>query len=179
MSTTTQTRTANDLLRHPPRERCELVRGELRMMSPANSRHGWVVVNVTVPLARFVQEHGLGLVLGAETGFLIGSDPDTVRAPDAAFLCAERIEGKLPETFFPGAPDLAVEVLSPSDSASEVQEKAEDWLHAGCHEVWLIDPRRETASKCILSGHAIVHQPVDTLTSELLPGFQLPVAMLF
>ena len=149
------------------------------MMSPANSRHGWVVVNVTVPLASFVREHKLGVVLGAETGFLVGHDPDTVRAPDVSFVRADRIQGELPESFFPGAPDLAIEVLSPNDSASEVQEKAEDWLHAGSHEVWLIDPRRKTASKCTLSGTAVIRQPVDLLASDLLPGFELAVVRLF
>jgi Uma2 family endonuclease len=179
MSTTARTMTADELLCKPPKERCELVRGELRMMSPANSRHGWVVVNVTVPLASFVRERRLGLVLGAETGFVIGRDPDTVRAPDVSFVRAERIEGELPEKFFAGAPDLAVEVLSPSDSASEVHEKAEDWLRAGCCEVWLVDTRRKTASTCTLSGKSVVRQPVDVLTSDLLPGFELPVARLF
>ena len=171
--------TADEMLRDPPKDRSELVRGELRMMSPANSRHGWVVVNVTAPLANFVKERKLGVVLGAETGFLIERNPDTVRAPDVSFVRAERVQGELPESFFPGAPDLAVEVLSPNDSASEVHEKAEDWLHAGCCEVWLIDPRRKTASKCSLTGDAVVHLPVDALTSDVLPGFELPVSRLF
>jgi Uma2 family endonuclease len=179
VSTITPTISADELRRNPPQGRCELVRGELRMMSPSNSRHGWVVVNVTVPLASFVREHKLGVVFGAETGFLIKQNPDTVRAPDVSFVRAERIDDDLPETFFPGAPDLAVEVLSPNDSASEVHEKAEDWLQAGCQDVWLIDPRRKNASTCSLADNALLHRSIDILTSGVLPGFELSVAQLF
>src|SRR5262245_48721436 len=106
---TTHTMTAEALLKLPRgRGRYELVRGELKTTSPAGSEHGAVVVRVTSPLDRHARETKLGIVFGAETGFQIESDPDTVRAPDVAFVRRERIpEGGLPKAFWPGAPDLA------------------------------------------------------------------------
>ena len=120
MSIATNLISADELLRNPPKQRCELVRGELVFMSPAGSSHGWVMINITVPLAVFVKTHKLGYAFGAETGFLIERDPDTVRAPDVSFVRNSRVAGTPTTGFFPGPPDLAVEVLSPSDSASEV-----------------------------------------------------------
>ena len=115
------------------------------MMSPAGSEHGWIVTNVTVPLAVFVKQRSLGRVFGAETGFRIGHDPDTVRA-DVAFVTAMRVGVELPPGFFPGPPDLAVEVLSPDDRAGEVLAKVQDWLDAGCRAVWVVDPRTRTVT---------------------------------
>lgn len=175
MSTTTD-RTAGELFLNPPDSRWELVRGELRLMSPAGSKHGWVLMNIAGPLREFVKRNKLGYVFGAETGFLIHQDPDTLRAPDVAFLINDRVAGELPDQFFPGAPDLAVEVLLPSDSASGVQEKTEDWLRAGSHEVWLVDPRRKTASRCTLENNALLMRAVDELATEVLPGFNLQVS---
>jgi Uma2 family endonuclease len=179
MSIATSITTAGQLFAANLPERCELVQGELRMMSPSGNEHAWVIVNITAPLAMFVKKHSLGYVFAAEAGFIIARDPDTVRAPDVAFLANDRIVGPLPKEFFVGAPDLAVEVISPGDTASEVYEKTQAWLAAGCKEVWLVDPQRKTASICTLSGNAVVMEPVERLTSKLLPGFELPVADLF
>ncbi|NQV26001.1 MAG: Uma2 family endonuclease [Rhodopirellula sp.] len=171
--------TAVSLFENHPKQRCELIKGEIHLMSPAGSEHGWVVMNVAGPVMIFVRDHKLGYTFGAETGFVIERDPDTVRAPDVAFVSAERIKDRPSAQFFPGPPDLAVEVLSPSDTASEVQEKAEAWLNSGCQEVWLIDPRRQTATKLTPSEDSIIQQTVVTLTTSLLPGFSLAVADLF
>ena len=149
------------------------------MMSPAGSEHGWVIMNIAAPLATFVKENQLGYVFGAETGFVIHRNPDSVRAPDVAFVRRDRVPGKLPREYFEGPPDVAVEVLSPSDSASAIHEKAEEWLTSGCREVWLIDPQRKVASQCTWVDQAIVRRPVERLASELLPGFQLLVEQLF
>ena len=116
MSVATSITTAEQLWAANLPERCELVRGQLRMMSPGNSEHGWVIMNLAAPMAVFVKQHNLGFVFAAETGFVIAREPDSVRAPDVAFLCRDRIDGPVPRKFFPGAPDLAVEVISPSDS---------------------------------------------------------------
>ena len=113
------------------------------------------------------------------SGFVPITNPDTVRAPDVAFVHKDRVDGELPDQFFPGPPDLAIEVLSPSDSASAVQEKSEDWLSAGCHEVWLIDPRRKTASKCTLTENGVMTQSINELVTELLAGFELIVTSIF
>ncbi|MDA0807491.1 MAG: Uma2 family endonuclease [Planctomycetota bacterium] len=184
MSTATPTEpkqlvTAESLLENHLQQRCELIQGEIRRMSPAGSEHGWVVMNVAGPMMVYVKEKKLGYTFGAETGFIIERSPDTVRAPDVAFVAADRVTERLPTQFFPGPPDLAVEVLSPSDSASEVQEKAEAWLNSGCREVWLIDPRRKSATRLTPAKDSIIQQSVETLTTDLLPGFSLAVAELF
>jgi Uma2 family endonuclease len=180
MSTDTIT-TAEQLWKNPPQGRCELVRGELRMMSPAGSEHGWVVMNIAAPLTMFVKERQLGYVFGAETGFVIHRGPDSVRAPDIAFVRRDRVErGVLPREHFPGPPDLAIEVLSPSDTSAAIHEKAKEWLAAGCQEVWLVDPQRHVALECTLSDDGVVvRRSVERLQSRFLSGFALPVAELF
>jgi Uma2 family endonuclease len=180
MATIEQITTAEQLFQAPDLGRCELVRGELIMMSPAGSRHGAIAARVGAVLSDFIRPRGLGAVLGAETGFRIAQDPDSVRAPDAAFIRAARISGELPEEFFPGAPDLAVEVLSPGDRASEVIAKVEDWLDSGCQAVWVVDPKTRTIAVHRRTREALMLRPTDTLTGgELLPGFSIPVAEIF
>ena len=150
------------------------------MMSPSGSQHGAITAELAALLRDFVKPRGLGVVLGAETGFLIGYDPDTVRAPDAAFVRADRIGGGLPTGFFPGAPDLAVEVLSPGDRADEVSVKVENWLSAGCQAVWVVDPRTRTITVHRSSHESTIFNPSDTLDGgDVLPGFRTPVADVF
>jgi Uma2 family endonuclease len=144
MAATQTITTAEQLLHNPGLGRCELVRGESIMMSPGGFEHGRIIMNVAVPLGVFLKQNPLGVLLGAETGFWIAQDPDTVRAPDVAFVRADRVGASPVKGFFPGAPDLAVEVLSPDDRASEVLDKVRDWLQAGCHSVWIVDPRTRT-----------------------------------
>ena len=172
--------TAEQLFQASDLGRCELVRGELIPMSPAGSEHGAIALQVGSILLAFVKAHGLGAVFGAETGFQITRDPDTVRAPDVGFIRAEAVGGKLPPGFFPGAPDLAVEVLSPGDGASEVIATVEDWLGAGCHAVWVIDPKTCTVTVYHSSRKAMILTATDTLDGgDLLPGFHMPVARIF
>ncbi|MGH3147736.1 MAG: Uma2 family endonuclease, partial [Rubrobacter sp.] len=127
--------------------RYELVRGELRKMPPAGSEHGYVAINVGTSLKSHVRANELGRVYAAETGFKLASDPDTVRAPDAAFVSRERVDkaGRV-AGFWPGAPDLAVEVISPCDTHAQVVEKALAWLDAGCRMVLAADPERRTVT---------------------------------
>jgi Uma2 family endonuclease len=180
MATIQQITTARQLLETPDLGRCELVRGELIMMSPAGFEHGRIVVNITLPLGNFVKERKLGLVTGAETGFLIAHDPDTVRAPDVGFVRTERVPPSPVRGFFPGAPDLAVEVLSPDDRPAPVLAKVHDWLAAGCVVVWVVDPEKQTASVYRSGEPALVRGASDELTcDDLLPGFRLPVAEIF
>ena len=117
MSTATQLLTADDLWNLPDHGgRAELVQGELRAMSPAGFGHGSISMNLSGPLHQFVHARRLGIVVAAETGFMIARDSDTVRAPDAAFVRQERIpESETPTKFWVGPPDLAVETMSPSD----------------------------------------------------------------
>jgi len=101
-------------------------------MTPASPRHGKIAVRIGGRLDHFVSARQLGEVYGAETGFTLRRKPDTVRAPDAAFVSAARIPpGGIQSGFFPGAPDLAVEVVSPDDTAAEVKAKVNEYFEAG------------------------------------------------
>ncbi len=128
-----------------PNKRTELVRGVLVVREPAGYRHGRVAMNIATRLAVHVERTGAGQVFAAETGFTLARRPDTVRAPDVAFVQRARLPDPEPLGFPEFAPDLAVEVLSPSDSAGEVLAKIADWLSAGTRLVWVIDPERRLA----------------------------------
>jgi Uma2 family endonuclease len=174
--------TADDLLRMPDHGcRYELIAGELRTMAPAGSQHGRVVLNVTTPLDRFVREHDLGVVFAAETGFRLRADPDTIRAPDAAFVSKQRYAevGDI-SGYWPGAPDLAVEVLSPGDRFSEVEEKIFDWLDAGTRLVIVLDPRKRTGTAYRSRTSIRVHTDGETLDAgDVVPGWTFRVARAF
>ena len=162
-----------------PGFRHELVRGELRRMSNAGWWHGAVAIRIGARLQTHADRHDLGLVFAAETGFLLERNPDTVRSPDAAFVRTARIPRAWSRGYFDGAPDLAVEVTSPNDTASAIDEKARSWLASGTLLVWVIDP--ETQAVRVYRPSAIEDlQPTDTLRGEhVLPGFELPIAELF
>ncbi len=174
--------TAEELLRLPDRAcRHELIRGELITMTPAGFSHGAVVLKIAGPLWQHVESRKLGLVLAAETGFRLESNPDTVRAPDVSFVRRDRLpEGSLPAVFFAGAPDLAVEVLSPDDRVFEVEQKIADWLAAGASAVWVVNPRSRTIAIHLpdTALHTLsVHDTLDG--GNVVPGFRLPIADIF
>ena len=182
MTTTLQRSTASELFEMPDDGfRYELVKGELRKMSPSDWKHGAVVVNITLLLGLYVKTNKLGVCCGAETGFTIASDPDTVRAPDLGFVSRERIsEGSVPKTFWPGAPDLAVEVLSPGDTRREVDEKVEDWLEAGARAVWVINPKRRAVSVYRSMKDVTRLSEEDELDGgDVVPGFRCKVSEIF
>ncbi len=150
------------------------------MMSPAGHEHGRIAMRLGRFLAAHVDENDLGAVYAAETGFILGRDPDTVRAPDVAFVRKGRLETANPGGFFPGPPDLAVEVLSPGDSASDVLDKVNDWLNAGTNEVWIVDMKRRSIT--VSSRQQPVrafHENADLTCEKLLPGFRLSLASVF
>lgn len=175
--------TADEVLSLPHgRWRYELVEGELRRMPLAGHSHGAVAMRVGARLALFVEEHSLGQAYAAETGFLLARAPDTVRAPDAAFVSAARLRETPPprDGFFPGAPDLAVEVLSPSDSKSRVEEKTAAWLAAGTRAVLIIDSRRQVATVHRPGQDARSFGATDHVTlPDLLPGWSLALDEIF
>lgn len=126
-------------------QRCELVKGVLSMMSPAGSEHGWIAGNIYHYLSVHVRKNKIGRVYAAETGFLISRDPDTVRAPDACFVSHERLATVEPsKAYLALAPDLVVEVVSPNDSSSDVESKAQLWLESGSQLVLVADPATQT-----------------------------------
>lgn len=182
MSATTQLMTAEELLGLPPgRFRYELVKGELVTTSPAGEEHGAIVVNLTLPLAQHVKARKLGTVYGAETGFQIASDPDTVLAPDIAFVRRERIlQTGLSKGYRIGAPDLAVEVVSPGESRKRVETKVQDWLSGGARAVWVVDPKTRTVKVYHGPSASAVLKETDELTGgDLVPGFRCSVAEIF
>src|SRR5262245_50686281 len=141
MTVDTRVHTAEDLLQLPAGDqRYELVRGELRQMSPTGEWHGDVTMMLGGHLHMFVLQRRLGKVYAAETGFLIARNPDTVLGPDVAFVRAERC--RKTAQFFPGCPDLVAEVISPSDRYTEVEAKANLWLSSGAQAVIVVDPER-------------------------------------
>jgi Uma2 family endonuclease len=161
--------------------RHELVRGELRTMTPPGFEHGRVAANVGILLGVHARQTRSGVTCAAETGFVLARDPDTVRAPDSAFVSQERAEavGRTAK-YWPEAPALAVEVVSPEDSFREVEEKALEWLAAGTVAVLVLDPPRRTATVYRGKGDAHVHSTEDTLDlSDAVPGFSVVVAELF
>ena len=174
--------TADELLALPRgRHRYELIRGVLRTMPPGGWGHGKHSSRVDWSLGPYVEAHGLGAVATNEPGFILERNPDTVRAPDVAFVRAERLLEVDPERgYYPGAPDLAVEVISPNDLYTEVDEKVREWLAHGCQMVLVVNPRSQTVA---------VHrpgQPVhiigvdDTLDGQdVVPGWTLPVRDIF
>lgn len=182
MAIQTRRTTAEDLLNMPDDgHRYELVGGELRRMAPAGGQHGYLASKIGRLLGNHAEASGLGRVYAAETGFLISQDPDTVRAPDAAFVGRARLdETGEPSGYRPGAPDLAVEVVSPNDRHSEVVEKALAWLDAGCRMVLVADPERRAITvyrsreeiRILVEGDA-----VDG--ADVVPGWALPVAEIF
>lgn len=182
MSTTTLV-TADELLAMPTGigNRYELVAGELRVMSPSGWRHGNVVSKLHVQLASFIHRHQLGMTFGAETGFRLAINPDTVRAPDIAFVAKQNVPEELPERgYWPGAPDLAVEVLSPGDRTGDVDEKIDAWLAAGCRAVWIVDPELETVTIYLSRTEVQVKTVGEVLEGgPVVPGFSCPVDELF
>jgi Uma2 family endonuclease len=182
MSTTIQPTTAEELLKMPKDGfRYELVKGELKKMSPAGIEHGAVAVNLTIILGQYVKANQLGIVCAAETGFKIASAPDTVLAPDISFVRGERIpESGLPKAFWPGAPDLAVEVVSPGDARKEVAKKVEDWLAAGARAVWVVNPKLRSVEVHRPAAAALMLDETDELDGQdVVPGFRCRVAEIF
>ena len=170
--------TADDLAKQPDDgTRYELVKGVLQKMPPAGFEHGICAAEIGSKLNIHVKTHKLGYVCGAETGFRIAQNPDTVRAPDAAFVSQSSIERQgIVKGYWDGAPDLAVEVISPGDTYAEVAEKVEEWLTAGCRMVWVINPRRETVEVYRPNVDFTILRRTDTLDGgDVVEGFQCQV----
>lgn len=182
MTVQTRTNTADDLARLPDDGwRYELVRGELRTMPPAGHEHGRITGAVTGELGYYIRQRKLGLVFIAGTGFLLARDPDTVRAPGMAFVAAERAGAPTsPESYWPGAPDLAAEVISPGDSYAEVEEKVVDWLTAGARLVLVINPRTRRVTAHRAGNLVQVYTETDTLDAgDVVPGWAMAVRDIF
>ena len=163
--------------------RRELVDGEVREMAPVGGVHGKITGRINHRLVEYVQRHGGGEVLVGDVGFVLQlpHDPERVRAPDVAFVSTARLpEGRLPEGFLRGAPDLAVEVLSPSDNPVDVQRKVRDYLEAGARLIWVIAPEARTATSYRADGSARLLREGDHLDGDdVLSGLAISLAELF
>lgn len=158
--------------------RAELVRGRVIYLPKPKPKHGRIAVRITVPLAEFVNQHNLGEVYAAETGFLVGRDPDSVRAPDVAFVRIEVVAAHNEDEWFPHSPDLAVEVISPSESdrPGEVEDKVRMWLDGGARSVWVINPDRRSATIYRADGsEQSISENEDLRDDSVLPGFSMPL----
>lgn len=184
MSTTsTALMTAEELMGLPRGEgfRYELINGELEKTMSAGFPHGRIAARLLVLLANFIWDHGLGEVFAAETGFQVAFNPDTVLAPDVSFIRKERLE-EIGETerFWPAAPDLVVEVLSPSDRPSKVNKKTLLWLKYGVRQVWIVRPKDRTVTVYRSPDVATTFSGSDDLEAQdLLPGFRLSLGRIF
>lgn len=161
--------------------RLDLVEGEVKKMAPTGGLQPKVTARLARILDAYVQENHLGEV-GVDWGCYLRRDPDTVRAPDVAFFRAERLPSGGPpqEGFFPGPPDLAIEVISPNESASEVETKLRDYLAHGVQRVWLVYSTTRTMVVFRPDGSAQSYREGDVLTDEgLLPGLSLAVREVF
>lgn len=182
MAVEPQLMTADQLLRLPRNgQRHELVNGELRTMPPAGFEHGDLTVVSAVALATFVRAHNLGRVVAGEPGFLLTRNPDTVRAPDVGFVSRERLVGVgRVRGYWPGAPDLAIEVISPNDLYTEVEEKIATWLAHGTRLVFVVNPRQQSVTVYRPGQPARRLGPDDILDGEdVVPGWKLPLRELF
>jgi Uma2 family endonuclease len=165
------------LLPNPPDgSQQELVRGEIEVMPPPKGRHGVCCSKIHLRVGNFVDQHQSGTLVCNDTGFILERDPDTVRGPDISFWTRVRLPF-VPEDYIEIAPDLAIEVISPSDVFSKVQRRVRDFLASGVRLIWIVDPANRSVT---------VHRPglqprqleeTDTISGEdVLPGFSCLVA---
>ena len=174
--------TADELLRMPDDgKRYELIEGELIQMAPAGLRHGEIAATIALLIGNHVRQNDHGSVFVADPGFFLQRDPDTVRAPDVAFIKKNRLSPEgAPAGFSDTIPDLVVEVVSPNDRAGQVQEKIEQWIEHGVRLVWLVHPDQRSITVYRSLNEVHVLQEGDTLTGDpVLPGFTCLVAEIF
>jgi Uma2 family endonuclease len=181
MSGATRLVTAEELERLPDDgRRCELVEGRIIPMSPVGYPHGRVVSRLVFLLKGYLDDHPHGEVV-TEVGFVLAQRPDTVRAPDVAFIRRERIPSPDPRGFWRGPPDVAIEVLSPDDRPSEVRAKIDDYLTRGVARVVAVDPDERTVTTCAAGAPPITlrdgREELDR--SDVIPGFRCRLADIF
>jgi Uma2 family endonuclease len=161
--------------------RYELIRGELIVMSPTGGRHAKLAARLHTAISVFAEEHALGETYIAEPGFRLAQNPDTVLAPDVSLiLSANLTPGRVTKAFIPGAPDLVVEVLAPSDTAAQTVVKVQTWLRHSAQLVWVVEPESETVTVYRADRSAALLKSTDILDGEqILPGFAYPLERLF
>ncbi len=159
----------------------ELIRGRVVPLTKPKPKHGRITMQFGAAISAFVSRQKLGEVYAAETGFIVEHNPDSVRAPDVAFVRSELVLGHDEEEWYPHSPDLAVEVLSPTDRAAAVQEKVRKWLDGGARSVWVADAATESVTIHHPDGTIRIVNAADELRDDtVLPGFSIkPLSTLF
>ncbi|MBW3660947.1 MAG: Uma2 family endonuclease [Gemmatimonadetes bacterium] len=182
VGTTERTYTIEEYERLPDEDgyRTELVEGKLVREQLPGPEHGWSTLKLAARILQHVEANHLGLAL-AETGFVLADDPPTIRGPDIAFIARENLpEGGLPRGYWRIPPDLAVEIVSPSNTRAEIREKVLEYLAAGARLVWVVEPRTRSVTVYRSRTDVRVLKAPETLGGgDLLPGFALPLAELF
>lgn len=181
MAMTTRLLTAEDLQRLPTDEPWELWEGELRKVPGAGGVASGLAAWVVSLLSQFVRPRRLGMVTGADGTYIILREPQTIVVPDAAFVRWDRLPGGVaPDGYIPVSPDLAVEVISPSDEPGEIAKKRDPYRQAGVLLVWWAHPKRRTVAVYRHGQFVAELSEQDELDGEdVLPGFRLPVARIF
>lgn len=172
--------TADELEQMPDDDsvQIELDEGELITMPPAAMDHAYFASEIAAILRACVKQHRLGRIYVGEPGFRLS--PDTVRAPDVAFVRQQRLSEIHAKGFGRGAPDLAVEIFSPSDSVRQLMRKVNQYFAAGCHTVWIVYAEKREVQVLESSGADRLLTGADALEApELLPGFSVPISELF
>ena len=159
--------------------RHELNQGELITMTPPSAVHAVVVEKIRRSLAKYVDENRIGLVL-VDAGYLLFRAPEkTVRQPDVSYLSQERVARAAEALYFEGAPLLAVEVVSPGDSAADLQLKIRQYLEAGAAEVCIAYPSTRSIQVYLRGGREYTANETDSLTTDLFPGWSARVSEFF
>lgn len=173
--------TAEELQRvHLPGKSTELVRGRLVVREPPGTYHGKIAGRLIIRVGAFAEAHRLGEVFGQDTGFRIASNPDTVRAPDLAFVANDRLVHIGRSGYAALAPDLVAEILSPDDRPGEIIGKVAEWLSAGVRLAWVLDPDRRTAHVYRPDGSVTLVDVAGALDGEsVLPGFRCELDYLY
>jgi Uma2 family endonuclease len=170
--------TAEEFLQLGSKMACaELIAGRVIELSPAGAEHSSLGGRVFARLLAHADDTDAGMCTTADGGYVLSRDPDVVRAPDAAFVARDRLpDGRAPRMFFEGAPDIAVEVMSPSEAAGEIEAKTQQYLRAGTRLVWIIYPDEKLARVWRADGTTTLIEEDGSLVGEdVLPGFELPL----
>jgi Uma2 family endonuclease len=172
--------TAEELADYPDTKYWELVLGVPRVCEPPGGLHGLLAMKMAARLHDHAERHRLGTVL-VEAGYLLRKGPDTVRGPDISFVSTRRLPPeRIPEQFIAGAPDLAVEIISPGSRWSEIEEKVADYLAGGTRLIWVVDPRERRVVVRYPDRPPMMVAVGDILEGEdVLPGFTLDLRELF
>jgi Uma2 family endonuclease len=182
MSTIAKLLTAEDLWNMPGNGAgFELIDGELHPMAPSGQEHSNVGVNLVTLINAFVRKNRLGIVTGPDGGYILKHDPETVRVPDIGFVRSDRLpKGKATPKYFNGAPDLVVEIISPTDSYQDLDEKVQQYLEHGVKLVWVVTPRTRTITVFRIGNTITALHTTGVLSGEdVLPGFSANIAELF